>query len=156
MMGAAESKYRHPSSSVIVAPAEDDKHSPVYRNINFKDGLIPTAFPEVRTIYDAFQRGLKVNPNGKCMGSRLDTGKTKQEIDERKREKVRTSPLPLSTLPSCVFFFSPHSRHVTYPPTHAGGKNFWRLRLENLHRGWGTSRCRRLGAFEEGHGSPQR
>jgi len=87
-MGSNESKYVHPKSSIVVSPASDDAHSPVYRNLNFKEGLVPTAFPEVRTMYDAFQRGLKVNPGGKCMGSRRDTGKTKEEVDERGKKKV--------------------------------------------------------------------
>ena len=86
-MGSEASKFASPRYSEVVAPG-DATHSPTYRNKKYVGGLVPTAFPEVRTMYDAFERGLKVNPTGRCMGSRVDTGATKEETDERGRKKV--------------------------------------------------------------------
>ena len=86
-MGSEASKFASPRYSEVVAPG-DATHSPTYRNKKYVGGLVPTAFPEVRTMYDAFERGLRVNPTGRCMGSRVDTGATKEETDERGRKKV--------------------------------------------------------------------
>ena len=67
MMGAGSGKPFPPSiGSVVVAPAAGDLSS-VRRHPKFKDQLVPSAFPEVATLYDAFQRGLRVNPQGNCM-----------------------------------------------------------------------------------------
>ena len=88
--------------SVIVAPG-DASHTATRRNIKYKDGLVPTAFAEVRTQYDCFQRGLRVNPNGNCHGTREDTGTTKEETDDKGRKKVSL----VGKCFACVFEYTP-------------------------------------------------
>ena len=51
MMGNASSI---PVQSVIVAPANGDSGA-VRRNPKYKDELVASFYPEVKTLYDAFQ-----------------------------------------------------------------------------------------------------
>ena len=91
MMGATESKYVSPEGSFVVPGTGDATHTATRRTADarYRDGLVPTAFPDVRTQYACFQRGLRTNPDGPCMGHRPFTGETKKETDDKGREKVR-------------------------------------------------------------------
>ncbi|KAG0020171.1 hypothetical protein BGZ82_011680 [Podila clonocystis] len=45
----------------------------IYRRKGHEDALVavPPSRPHIKTIYDAFQNGLKTSPNGPCMGTRV-------------------------------------------------------------------------------------
>ena len=94
MMGATESKYVSPEGSYVVPGTGDATHTVTRRTADprYREGLVPTAFAEVKTQYACFQRGLRTNPDGPCMGHRPLTGETKKETDDKGREKVRGGP----------------------------------------------------------------
>ena len=92
-MGAAPSKYIGASPSVIVAPASGDS-GPVRRNPKHAAALRATAYPEADTLYACFQRGLRTNPKGDCMGQRTVVRETKGEDGKMVRARPALRPPP--------------------------------------------------------------
>jgi len=80
-MGTAASHDAGPQQSVEVAPGRDDAGA-VRRSATHHEGeLPPTYLPgEVSTVYDAFQRGLRIAADHPCMGHREQTGTKEVEV----------------------------------------------------------------------------
>lgn len=80
-------KYRPPRVQSVMLPAEKRGESPVYRSSISPDKLVTHVFDDVRTLYDGFQRGLRINPKGNCLGWREGNGPFKwlsyEEVAER-------------------------------------------------------------------------
>lgn len=62
-MGAAFSSIMY---SVVVAPPSEGSTA-VRRNPKYRAALVETAFPDASTLYECFQRGVRVNAKGNCM-----------------------------------------------------------------------------------------
>jgi len=56
--------------SVAVPGSQKEGRSPVYRHWRFKDGLLETLDPAIRTAHDAFESTAKAVPKNKCLGYR--------------------------------------------------------------------------------------
>ena len=68
-MGAGQSLGPHPVRGSVVVGRDRDG-AEVRRNPRYKNALVRTYFPEVHTMYDAFQRGLRLSRDGPCLGFR--------------------------------------------------------------------------------------
>jgi long-chain acyl-CoA synthetase len=104
-------KHIGPSPSVVVA-AGSGENGDIRRHPKFKSGLTGPAFPDVTTLYHGFQRGLRVNPDGDCLGFR----KIKSEEKDAAGKTVRAVPLPPPPPPPSP---PPHPSHPHRPPPSA-------------------------------------
>lgn len=65
------------SFSVPVPGSEKAGRSPTYRHWRFKDGLLQTLDPNVKTAHDMFESTANRQPTRKCLGSRPYDAATK-------------------------------------------------------------------------------
>ena len=68
-MGAGQSIGPFPVVGSVVV-GKDKDGTEIRRNPEYKDKLIPSYFDDVTTMYEAFQRGLRVSRNDPCYGTR--------------------------------------------------------------------------------------
>lgn len=59
-----------PLYSEIVPGSEVEGASPIYRCRGFGGKLVTVSYPDVKTYYDAFQRGLSLSRDRPCFGYR--------------------------------------------------------------------------------------
>jgi len=65
---------RLPELQTVQMPAERDCESNVYRCVFYPEHLLTTLRDEVKTLYDNFQYGIKINGDGQCLGWREGNG----------------------------------------------------------------------------------
>lgn len=69
-MGANETKEG--PLSYIVPDSGQSGRGPIHRSLGATQKLISYTYEDVKTLYDNFQRGVKLNPNGPCLGIRIN------------------------------------------------------------------------------------
>ncbi|KAG0239100.1 hypothetical protein BGW41_007943 [Actinomortierella wolfii] len=104
----------------------------IYRRAGYENGLIsiPKTMPNVRTVYDGFQHGLRVNPEADCLGTRQYDAAT-GTFGEYVWQSYATVHQRLTRFGSGLL----HLHHQTFPDLDEAARKQWAVGI------WGVNRA---------------